>query len=131
MPPSNSITLGEIENKLIYITPNQPEKATINNFIDKKGIIFKSIGIPSKYFDRYSSNNSIENKQNEQQNKMKPIINLTISTFQLCYSYLIQSWNLASPNNHKITSNKLIIKHKPSITQQATNYYDRPLNNNI
>ncbi len=47
MPSSNSITLNGIENKLIYVTPNESEqKNTINNFVDKKGIIFKSIHIP-------------------------------------------------------------------------------------
>ena len=116
LPPSGSITIGEIDGVLVFITKNESdENRKCESFIAKKGEIFKSIAIPIKYFDRYSSHKKIENKELQQN-----VMNVAFRTLSTCIESFKMAWNLSSPCK---MSNHLVQQYHPSIAQQTTNSY--------
>eukprot|EP01084_Bolivina_argentea_P077970 141477_1 len=125
LPPESSLTLGEVENNLIYIEEKQSsedEARIIHSFVERKGLLFKWIRIPIQYFERYSSSKLIESNSNLITNNTFVQDNV-MEALTKCTAQLRKIWNLASPFNDKVTSNHLLFKHNPSITQQIHSDY--------
>lgn len=117
LPPPGSITIGEIDGVLVFITKHESEqKRKCEKFVAKKGEIFKSIAIPIKYFDRYSSHKKIENKELQQN-----VMNVALCTLSNCAKAFKMAWNLSSPCT--MSNTNLMKQYHPSIAQQTTNSY--------